>query len=190
MFDLTKHKQGSPYPALALLAVALAACAPMNPEIQQEKLRAQSINEFVKYRFPVKAHSVPAGSGEYLAYFNEVNSSDLYSPKKDLGRYCQAKMGTLSVVATSGANPIAGAQLPTATHITSGQERVRERQRLLDAYATAIGNGAMGTLRCTENGSMKSLWLVSIQPESFIAEDAYNQLSTNKLLMRIRVVEQ
>jgi hypothetical protein len=48
----------------------------------------------------------------------------------------------------------------------------------------------MGTLRCTENGSMKSLWLVSIQPENFIAEDAYNQLSTNKLLMRIRVVEQ
>jgi hypothetical protein len=141
MFDLTKHKQGSPFPALAVLAVALAACAPMNPEIQQEKLRAQSINEFVKYRFPVKAHSVPAGSGEYLAYFNEVNSSDLYSPKKDLGRYCQAKMGTLSVVATSGANPIVAAKLPTATHITSGQERVRERQRLLDAYATAIGNG-------------------------------------------------
>ena len=168
----------------------MSGCAALTPEVQIAKLKGATFSEFIGKRFPIRSNTDgrTLKDGEFLAYFNEVNSYELYRPKREFDIFCNLNEGNLQLLSKSTADPISNAPLPAATSMVSWDERKAEREKLLAAYNAAINSGAIGTFRCINNSTKLVEWTVSLQPRQFYRESSSNLLSTNKLMLDINVL--
>ena len=171
--------------AVAIISV-FSGCASVRPEDIGSKKSNLTPSQFIANSFSATPDG-PPGAFSFVAFFNGVESNQLYYPRRLFVGYCSAQGGSLAVDRPSTINPIGPGALLPPSGVNSSEERTSDYIKLVNAYSLAVSKGAIGVLKCIDpNQSL--LWRVSIEPDAFNRGSAVNLLSTPKVRFNIKAL--